>query len=83
MTGCEEAFPEVAADDLLGVADGSQVGAGVPFKEEVEVGGEPGDEGGGCFGEVGFEEVGYGGFWEGGHCELSIAEGRTARTVPQ
>ncbi len=44
MVGGEEAFAEVAADDLFGVADGGEVGAGVPFEEEVEVGGELGEE---------------------------------------
>jgi hypothetical protein len=38
----EEAFAEVAADDVFGVADGGEVGAGVPLEEEVEIGGEPG-----------------------------------------
>jgi len=36
----EEAFAEVTLDDLFGVADGREVGAGVPFEEEVEVEGE-------------------------------------------
>jgi hypothetical protein len=38
----EEAFAEVAADYLLGVADGGEVGAGVPLEEEIQVSGEPG-----------------------------------------
>ncbi len=42
VLGGEEAFAEVAADDLLWVADSGQVGAGVPLEKEVQVGGEPG-----------------------------------------
>jgi hypothetical protein len=44
VPGSEEAFAEVAADDFFGVADGGEVGAGVPLEEEVEVGGELGVE---------------------------------------
>ena len=40
MTGGEEAFAEVAADDLLRIADGGEVSAGVPLEEEIEVEGE-------------------------------------------
>ena len=43
MGGGEEAFAEVAADDLFGVADGGEVGAGVPLEEQVEVEGELGE----------------------------------------
>ena len=35
--GGEEALAEVAADDLLGRADGGEVDSGVPFLDEVEV----------------------------------------------
>ena len=42
--GSEEALAEVAADDLLGVADGGEVGTGVPLEQKVEVGGELGAE---------------------------------------
>ena len=44
VTAGEEALSEVAADDLFGAADGGEVGAGVPFEEEVEVDGELGGE---------------------------------------
>ena len=44
VAGGEEAFAEVAADDLFGVADGGEVGTGVPLEEEVEVSGELGEE---------------------------------------
>jgi hypothetical protein len=37
VAGGEEALAEVAADDLFGVADGGEVGAGVPLEEEIEV----------------------------------------------
>jgi hypothetical protein len=40
MAGGEEAFSEVAADYLFGIADGGEVGAGVPLVEEIEVEGE-------------------------------------------
>ncbi len=49
-----------------GVADGGEVGAGVPLEEEIEIGGELGEDFG-RWGEVGGEEVGYCGFGEGGH----------------
>ncbi len=44
VLGGEEAFAEVAADDLFGVANGGEVGAGVPFEEEIEVEGELGED---------------------------------------
>jgi hypothetical protein len=44
VTGGEEAFAEVATDYFFGVADGGEVGAGVPFEEEIEIGGELGEE---------------------------------------
>ncbi len=53
MLGGEEAFAEVAADYLLRVADGGQIGAGVPFEEEIQVGGEMGEDGGRRGGQVG------------------------------
>jgi hypothetical protein len=37
MAGGEEAFAEVAGDDILGVADGGQVDAGVPAEEYIDV----------------------------------------------
>jgi len=33
----EEAFAEVAADDLFGVSDSSEIGTSVPFEEEFEI----------------------------------------------
>ena len=36
--GAEDGLEEVAAEDGLGVADGGEVGAGVPFLEKSEVG---------------------------------------------
>jgi hypothetical protein len=50
VTGGEEAFTEVALDDLFRLADGCEVGAGVPLKEKVEVSGELGKESRGDFG---------------------------------
>ena len=44
MVGAEEAFAEVAPDDVFGVADGGEVGAGVPLEEEVQIGGELGED---------------------------------------
>jgi len=63
MAGGEEALAEVAADDVLGGADGGEVDAVVPFKDEVEIQEELGGERGGDDG-VGGEEGGEGG---GGH----------------
>jgi hypothetical protein len=37
MAGGEQAFAEVAGDDILGVADGGQVDAGVPAEEYIDV----------------------------------------------
>jgi hypothetical protein len=62
VAGGKEALAKVAADDLLRIADGGEVGACVPFEEEVEVGGEVGKEVSGDFGKVGNEEPGYCGF---------------------
>ena len=61
--GGEEALAEVAADDVLGGADGGEVEAGVPLENEVEIGEELGGERGGD-GGVGGEEGGKG---FGGH----------------
>ena len=36
--GGEEGFAEVAGDDFIGVADGCEVGAGVPAEEYIDVG---------------------------------------------
>ena len=63
MLAGEEAFAKVTADDLFGVTDGGKVGAGIPFEQEVEINGEPGD-----YvlrrrkGEIGRQEVGDLGF---------------------
>jgi len=61
VTGGEEAFSEVATDDFLGIADGGEVGAGVPLEEEIEVSGELRKEIGGNFGQIGSEEGTNGG----------------------
>ena len=66
MLGGEEALAGVPGDDVAGVADGGEVGAGVPFEEEVEVGGELGEEVRGWVGEVGGEEGGDFVFGESG-----------------
>jgi hypothetical protein len=58
----EEAFAEVTADDLFGVTDGGEVGAGVPLEKKVEVEGEFGDQIRGMIGHVGGQERGDGGF---------------------
>jgi hypothetical protein len=63
VSGGEEALAEVAADDVLGGADGGEVEAGVPLENEVEIGEELGGERGGD-GGVGGEEGGKG---FGGH----------------
>jgi hypothetical protein len=47
----EEAFSEMAGDDLLGIADGREVRPGVPLKKQVKVGRELGKESSGDFGE--------------------------------
>jgi hypothetical protein len=74
VLGSEEAFAEVAADDLFGVADGGEVGAGVPLEEEVEISGELGEEGFGQTWGVGGEEGSDFGFGEGGHgCGVQTA----------
>jgi len=73
MPGGEEAFSEVTADDLFGVADRCEVGAGVPFEEEVEIEGELGENFGGRS-EVGGQECGDLGFGEGGHADVSISD---------
>jgi hypothetical protein len=62
VAASKEALAKVAADDLLRIADGREIGAGVPFEEEVEVSGEVGKEVSGDFGKVGNEEPGYCGF---------------------
>lgn len=41
MAGGEETFSKVPADDLFRIADGGEIGPGVPPEEQVEVGGEP------------------------------------------
>ena len=46
----EERFAKVAGDDFLGRADGGKVGARVPAKEEVDVGGDLVEQN---FGQVG------------------------------
>jgi hypothetical protein len=56
MARGKEAFAEVPADDLFGVADRSQVRAGVPFEKEIEIEGELGEESGWGVQEVWCEE---------------------------
>ena len=67
MTGGEEGLAEVAADDLFRTADGGEVGAGVPFQEEVEIEGELVQEERSWVGIVRGQEGGDGGLGEGGH----------------
>ena len=76
MPGGEEAFSEVTADDLLGIADGGEVSAGVPLEEEVEVGGEMGEEGSGRIRQVRGEQACDCGFGEGGHTRLPVSQKR-------
>jgi hypothetical protein len=76
VLGGEEAFPEMAADDLSGISDGGEVGPGVPLEEELEVGGELGEEGDGDFGQVRGEQACDCGFGEGGHGRLSVSQRR-------
>jgi hypothetical protein len=38
MAGGEEAFAEVAGDDVFWVADGGEVDAGVPAEKYIDVG---------------------------------------------
>jgi hypothetical protein len=56
MLSGEEAFAEVAADDLFGIADGGEIGAGVPLEEEMEVSRELRKQGGGRIREIRNEE---------------------------
>jgi hypothetical protein len=37
VAGEEERLAEVAGDDLFGIVDGSEIDAGVPAEEEIEV----------------------------------------------
>ena len=37
MAGGEKALAEMASDDVLGVADGGQIDAGVPAEEYIDV----------------------------------------------
>lgn len=37
VAGCEKAFAEMASDDLLGIADGGQIDAGVPPHQYIDV----------------------------------------------
>jgi hypothetical protein len=52
VLGGEEAFSEVAANDLLWIADRGEVSPGIPLEEQVQVGRELGEKGGGHFGRV-------------------------------
>jgi len=82
VLGGEEAFSEVAADDLLGIADRGEVSAGVPLEEEVEVCAKLGEESGGDigFGEVRGEQVCDCGLGEGRHGRLSVSQKRGLET---
>jgi hypothetical protein len=62
LAGGKEALAKVAADDLLRVADGGEIGAGVPFEEKVEVKGELGEEAGWDVRQIRSEEICYCGF---------------------
>lgn len=44
MTRGEETLPEVTADDLPGIANGSEICAGIPLQEEIEIDRELGEE---------------------------------------
>ena len=57
MLGGEEALSEVAADNLFRVADSREIGAGVPFEEEVEVCGDLREEIRGRSRDIGGEEA--------------------------
>jgi hypothetical protein len=67
MTSGEETLPEVAADNLLRIADSGEVSTGVPLQEKVEIDRELGKERGGGIRKVGNQEVSYFGFGEGWH----------------
>jgi len=56
MSGCEQALTEVATDDLFGISDGGEVGASVPFEEEIEVEGELRDQTCRRIGQIGCEK---------------------------
>jgi len=62
MSGGEEAFSEMTSNDLFGVADGGEIGAGVPLEKKVEVEGEFGDQIRRMIGQVGGQERGDSGF---------------------
>ena len=66
--GGEEALAEVAADDVVGGADGGEVDALVPFKDEVEVEEELRGEGGRDVGVGGEEGEEFGGGHGRGSC---------------
>jgi len=69
MLAGEEALAEVGADDGFWVADGGEVGAGVPLEEEIEVGTKLVNSGI-CNGvkEIGSQELADAGGVEGGVC---------------
>jgi hypothetical protein len=61
VTRGEETLAEVAADDLFGIADGGEIGAGIPFEEKIEISSEAGEEVGRGIGKIRCQEIGYGG----------------------
>ena len=67
MTSSEETLPEVAANNLLRIADSGEVRARVPLQQEVKVDGELGKESGRDIRKIGNEEVSNFGFGEGWH----------------
>jgi hypothetical protein len=69
MAAGEEALAEVAADDLLGLADRGKVGAGVPAQQQIQVQRELRQQvrGRGGVAEIGNEQVGDAGFGERWH----------------
>src|ERR1700679_282252 len=77
MDAGEEALAEVAADDLFRLADGREVGSGVPFEEQVEIGGELGGEavGGWSAAQIGSYEVCDAVFGESCHGRLVDFDG--------
>lgn len=69
VTGGEETFSKVAANDLLRFADGGEIGVCVPLQEKVEVDRKLGEERCGGIRKVGNEEISDFGFGEAGSRE--------------
>jgi hypothetical protein len=67
MAGGEETLTEVAANDLFGVADGGEIGAGVPLEEEIEVDGELEEEVVGWIRQIRVDEIRNLGLGQSGH----------------